>query len=54
MTLRSDHVAGGAFVVFGIVVLAMSGDLPFGTLSIARRRHDAEAHGRPDDRSSRW
>jgi Tripartite tricarboxylate transporter TctB family len=33
MTLRSDHIAGGAFVVFGIIVYALSGDLPFGTLS---------------------
>jgi Tripartite tricarboxylate transporter TctB family len=33
MTLRADHAAGGVFIVFGLVVLAMSGDLPFGTLS---------------------
>ena len=33
MILRSDHVAGAAFVVFGIVVFALSGDLPFGRLS---------------------
>ena len=33
MILRSDHVAGAAFVVFGIVVFAFSGDLPFGRLS---------------------
>ena len=33
MTLRSDHVAGAAFVIFGIIVFALSGDLPFGTLS---------------------
>ena len=33
MVLRADHVAGGAFVAFGIVVFAISGDLPFGTLS---------------------
>jgi hypothetical protein len=33
MTIRSDHVAGAAFVVFGIVVFAMSTDLPFGSLS---------------------
>jgi hypothetical protein len=33
MTLRSDHIAGAAFVIFGIVVFALSGDLPFGTLS---------------------
>ena len=33
MTLRSDHIAGAAFIVFGIVVFALSGDLPFGSLS---------------------
>jgi Tripartite tricarboxylate transporter TctB family len=33
VTLRTDHVAGSVFVVLGIVVLALSGDLPFGTLS---------------------
>jgi hypothetical protein len=33
MTLRSDHVAGIFFVCFGILVFALSGDLPFGTLS---------------------
>jgi putative tricarboxylic transport membrane protein len=33
MTLRRDHVAGGVFVIAGVVVLAVSGDLPFGTLS---------------------
>ena len=33
MTLRTDHIAGAAFVAFGLVVLALSGDLPFGTLS---------------------
>jgi hypothetical protein len=33
MTLRSDHVAGAAFVLFGVVVFALSGDLPFGRLS---------------------
>lgn len=32
-TLRSDHVAGAAFIVFGILVFAISGDLPFGRLS---------------------
>jgi hypothetical protein len=31
--LRRDHVAGGAFVAAGVVVLAVSGDLPFGTLA---------------------
>jgi hypothetical protein len=33
VTLRSDHVAGAAFVVFGVVMFALSGDLPFGRLS---------------------
>jgi len=33
MTLRADHIAGGAFVIFALVVFALSGDLPFGNLS---------------------
>jgi len=33
MTLRSDHIAGAAFVLFAIAVFALSGDLPFGSLS---------------------
>jgi hypothetical protein len=33
MIVRRDHVAGGAFVVVGALVLAVSGDLPFGTLA---------------------
>jgi hypothetical protein len=33
VTLRTDHIAGTAFVVCGLVVLALSGDLPFGTLA---------------------
>jgi hypothetical protein len=33
MILRSDHIAGAAFVIFGVVVFALSGDLPFGRLS---------------------
>jgi len=33
MTLRTDHVAGGAFVAFGLLVFALSGDLPMGSLS---------------------
>ena len=33
MILRRDHVAGGAFVAAGVLVFAMSGDLPFGTLA---------------------
>jgi len=32
-SLRSDHIAGAAFVVFAIAVFALSGDLPFGSLS---------------------
>jgi hypothetical protein len=31
--IRTDHIAGGVFVAFGLVVLASSGDLPVGTLS---------------------
>lgn len=34
MSLRADHVAGAAFVVFGLLVLALSGDLPTGQLSM--------------------
>ena len=34
MTLRADHVAGAAFIVFGVLVFALSGDLPFGRLSM--------------------
>jgi uncharacterized membrane protein len=34
MILRADHVAGAAFVVFGIAVIALSGDLPTGQLSM--------------------
>jgi hypothetical protein len=34
MTLRTDHVAGGGFIIFGIVILALSGDLPVGQLSM--------------------
>ena len=33
MTLRADHIAGAAFVVFAIAVFVLSGDLPFGSLS---------------------
>jgi tripartite tricarboxylate transporter TctB family protein len=32
-TLRSDHVAGAVFIAFGLLVFALSGDLPFGRLS---------------------
>lgn len=34
MNLRSDHVAGVAFIAFGILVISLSGDLPFGRLSM--------------------
>ena len=34
MTLRADHVAGAAFIIFGLLVLALSGDLPTGQLSM--------------------
>ena len=33
MILRRDHVAGGAFVAAGVIVLILSNDLPFGTLA---------------------
>ena len=33
MTLRSDHVAGLFFIALGVLVFALSGDLPFGTIS---------------------
>ncbi len=34
MTLRTDHVAGAFFVLFGLLVIALSGDLPTGSLSM--------------------
>lgn len=34
MTLRADHVAGAAFIAFGVLIIAMSGDLPFGDLAM--------------------
>jgi tripartite tricarboxylate transporter TctB family protein len=34
MNLRADHVAGAAFVGFGALVIALSGDLPVGQLSM--------------------
>jgi putative tricarboxylic transport membrane protein len=33
MTIRADHVAGGVFILLALLVFALSGDLPFGTLS---------------------
>ncbi|HEY6024202.1 MAG TPA: tripartite tricarboxylate transporter TctB family protein [Pseudolabrys sp.] len=34
MTLRADHVAGAFFIIFGVLVIALSGDLPTGNLSL--------------------
>ena len=34
MILRQDHIAGGIFVVAGIAVFAMSGDLPLGSMAM--------------------
>lgn len=34
MTLRADHVAGAAFILFGALIIALSGELPFGQLSM--------------------
>lgn len=34
MTLRADHVAGAIFVAFGALVIALSGELPTGELSM--------------------
>ncbi len=33
MNIRADHVGGLAFVAFGVGILALSGDLPIGSLS---------------------
>jgi putative tricarboxylic transport membrane protein len=33
LRVHTDHVAGGAFIFAGALVLAASGDLPFGTLA---------------------
>ena len=33
MTLRGDHAAGIFFILLGVLVFALSGDLPFGTVS---------------------
>jgi hypothetical protein len=32
-TLRTDHIAGGACILFGLCLFALSGDLPVGSLS---------------------
>jgi hypothetical protein len=34
MTLRADHVAGVFFIALGLLVIAISGDLPTGSLSM--------------------
>jgi hypothetical protein len=34
MNLRADHVAGAAFLAFGALIIALSGDLPTGQLSM--------------------
>jgi hypothetical protein len=34
MVLRADHVAGGLFVGLGVLVIALSGDLPVGSLAL--------------------
>jgi putative tricarboxylic transport membrane protein len=34
MILRRDHVAGGIFVLGGALVFALSGDLPWGSMSM--------------------
>jgi putative tricarboxylic transport membrane protein len=34
MNIGADHVAGGAFVALGLLVFALSGDLPTGQLSM--------------------
>ncbi|HZQ11655.1 MAG TPA: tripartite tricarboxylate transporter TctB family protein [Pseudolabrys sp.] len=33
MILRADHIAGVFFIAAGVLVIALSGDLPFGTLA---------------------
>jgi putative tricarboxylic transport membrane protein len=33
-SFRADHVAGTAFILFGVVIIALSGDLPTGQLSM--------------------
>jgi hypothetical protein len=34
MTIRADHVAGAFFIGVGLLIIALSGDLPTGTLSL--------------------
>ena len=48
--LRADHVAGAVFIILGLLVFAISGDLPFGTLPAPGAGMMPEAHGRIDAR----
>lgn len=34
MIIRADHIAGAAFVIFGVAIISLSGDLPVGQLSM--------------------
>jgi len=34
MTIGADHVAGAAFIAFGLAIFALSGELPMGGLSM--------------------
>lgn len=34
MTLRADHIAGAFFIGIGLLIIALSGDLPTGNLSM--------------------
>ncbi len=34
MTIRADHVASAAFIALGVLIIALSGDLPTGQLSM--------------------
>lgn len=34
MTLRADHISGAVFVALGLLVIALSGDLPVGDLAM--------------------
>lgn len=33
MTIRADHIGGALFILGGLLIFALSGDLPFGSLS---------------------
>ena len=34
VTVRQDHISGGAFVIAGIIVFLLSGDLPLGSMAM--------------------